>query len=85
MPKPYSEDLRMRVVEAIAEGATREEAAERYGLRLSTVGRFLRLYCETGSISAAKFGGYKGYALAAHEARVRQLDISKNLAKSLRF
>ncbi|MGA8689791.1 MAG: helix-turn-helix domain-containing protein [Methyloceanibacter sp.] len=73
MPKPYSEDLRMRVVEAIAEGATREEAAERYGLRLSTVGRFLRLYCETGSISAAKFGGYKGYALAAHEARVRQL------------
>ncbi len=29
MPKPYSEDLRMRVVEAIAEGATREEAAER--------------------------------------------------------
>jgi transposase len=35
--------------------------------------RFRRLYRETGSISPAKFGGYKGYALAAHEELVRQL------------
>jgi transposase len=73
MPKPYSGDLRARVVEEIAQGATREEAAERFGVSLSSVGRFLRLERETGSVSSAKFGGYKPYALAAHEERVRQL------------
>ena len=34
---------------------------------------FRRLHRETGSISPAKFGGYKGYALAAHEELVRRL------------
>ena len=73
MAKPYSIDLRARVVAAIEEGATREEAAERHDVSLSSVGRFLRLKREQGSVSPAKFGGYKPYALAAHEARVRQL------------
>jgi transposase len=73
MAKPYSNDLRARVVEAVAEGATREEAAERHDVSLSSVGRFLRLKRGTGSINPAKFGGYKRHALAAHEERVRQL------------
>ena len=73
MPKPYSDDLRARVVEEIEGGATFEDAAERCGVSLSSVVRFLRLERETGSVSPAKFGGYKGYALAAHEGRVRQL------------
>lgn len=73
MPKPYSNDLRARVIQVIEEGATREEAAERYSVSLSSVGRFLRLDRETGSVSPAKFGGYKGYALAAHEEQVRRL------------
>jgi transposase len=62
-----------RVVAAVAEGATREEAAERHDVSLSSVGRFLRLKHETGSVSPAKFGGHKPYALAAREERVRQL------------
>jgi transposase len=57
----------------LLKGATREEAAERFGVSLSSVGRFLRLERETGSVSSAKFGGCKPYALAAHEERVRQL------------
>jgi transposase len=73
MAKPYSSDLRARVVEAVEEGATREEAAERHDVSLSSVGRFLRLKRETGSVRPAKFGGYKPYALAAHEEWVRQL------------
>lgn len=73
MPKPYSDDLRVRLVEEIELGATREEAAERFGVSLSSVGRFLRLERETGSVSPAKFGGYKRFALAAHEDRVRGL------------
>ena len=73
MAKPYSNDLRARVIDAIKEGATREEAAERHEVSLSSVGRFLRLKRDTGSIRPAKFGGYKPYALAAHEQLVRGL------------
>ena len=73
MGKPYSEDLRRRVVEAAKDGATIPETAEQLGMSISSVVRFRRLHRETGSVGAAKFGGYKGYALAAHEERVRQL------------
>jgi transposase len=73
MAKPYSEDLRARVVAAIEAGATTPEVADQYSVSLSSVGRFVRLDRETGSVSAAKFGGYKEFALAGHEALVRQL------------
>ncbi len=73
MAKPYSEDLRTRVVVAIEDGATIPEAAEQCGVSISSVVRFLRLHRETGSVSAAQFGGYKEFALAAHEELVRQL------------
>jgi transposase len=73
MAKPYSEDLRVRVVKAIDEGGTIPEAAEQCGVSISSVVRFRRLLRETGSVSAAKFGGYKEFALAAHEELVRQL------------
>ena len=32
MPKPYSVDLRARVIEDVETGASRREAAERYGI-----------------------------------------------------
>jgi transposase len=73
MAKPYSDDLRSRVVGAIEEGATREEAAERHEVSISSVGRFVRRQRETGSVSPAKFGGYIRHALAAHEERVRRM------------
>jgi transposase len=38
MAKPYSDDLRERVVADIEAGFTREEVAELYNLALSTVG-----------------------------------------------
>src|SRR5260370_37722128 len=67
MAKPYSEDLRRRVVEAIDGGATIPEAAEQCGVSISSVVRFLRLHRDTGSVGAAKFGGYKEVVLASHE------------------
>jgi transposase len=73
MAKPYSEDLRGRVVEAIDGGATIAEVVEQCGVSISSVVRFLKLYRDTGSLSAAKFGGYKDFALAAHEELVRTL------------
>ena len=73
MGKPYSEDLRERVIGASQDCATIPEIAEQLGVSISSVVRFRRLHRETGSISPAKFGGYKGYALASHEGLVRQL------------
>jgi transposase len=72
MAKPYSDDLRARVVASIEEGATRAEAAEQHHVSLSSVGRFLRRKRETGSVSPAQFGGYKRHSLVAHEQRIRQ-------------
>ncbi len=73
MAKPLSEDLRGRVVVAIEGGATIPEAADQCGVSISSVVRFLRLHRETGSVRSAKFGGYKEFALVAHEDLVRQL------------
>jgi putative transposase len=73
MAKPYSEDLRRRVVETINGGATIPDAAEQCGVSISSVVRFLRLHRDTGSVGAAKFGGYKKFVLAAHEELVRSL------------
>jgi len=73
MAKPYSDDLRRRAVEAISDGATIPEAAEQCGISISSMVRFLKLHRETGSVSPAKFGGYKDFALADHEKLVRQL------------
>ena len=73
MAKPYSEDLRRRVIDAIAGDITIPEAAEQCGVSISSVVRFLKLHRKTGSVSLAKFGGHKDFALAAHEDLVRQL------------
>src|ERR1700730_15711951 len=73
MAKPYSEDLRRRVVGAIEGGTTIPEAAEQCGVSISSVVRFLKLHRGTGSDGSAKSVGYKDFALAAHEDLVRQL------------
>jgi len=73
MGTPYSEELRARVVRAGQDGSTIPEIAEQFGVSISSVVRFRRLRRESGSVSSAKFGRYKGYTLAAHEALVRQL------------
>ena len=73
MSKPYSEDLRQRVVATIDSGTTIPDAAEQCGVSISSVVRFLKLHRSRGSVSAAKFGGYKDFVLAAHEEFVRDL------------
>jgi putative transposase len=57
MPKPYSHDLRMRVIETIETGASRREAAELYGISPSVVVIWAQRWEETGSIAAKPSGG----------------------------
>ena len=73
MGKPYSDDLRERVVAAIESGDTREEVAELYNMALSTVGGFIKRKRETGSVSLDKFGGYKTFSLEPHTGLVQEL------------
>jgi transposase len=92
MSKPYADDLRLVVVRLIEEGHTRPDVAEICGISLSTVGRYIRRYRSTGSVSPDKFGGYKPYALARHAARIKRwiakqpdltlLEIQARLAKT---
>ena len=53
MAKPYSEDLRRRVVGTIEGGTTIPEAAEQCGVSISSVVRFLKLHRETGGVESA--------------------------------
>jgi transposase len=57
MSRPYSSDLRERVVEAINEGATRLEAAERFGVSVSSAVRWHQVWRSDGTYEAKPFGG----------------------------
>ena len=58
MPKAYSGDLRERVIEAVEqEGASRREAAERFGVSASSGVKWLQRWHETGSAEAKPRGG----------------------------
>src|SRR5258708_9619754 len=73
MGKPYSDDLRERVVAAIEAGHTREEVAKRYNMALSTVGGFIKRKRETRSVSPDKFGGRKTFTPGPHTYPVKEL------------
>lgn len=70
MGKPYSLDLRERVVKAIESGETRVSVSQRYDISRRTVGRYIRLRHAKGTLEPKQLGGYKGYALAGHEALI---------------
>jgi transposase len=57
MPKAYSVDLRARVVAEVEGGASRREAAERYGLSASVVVIWMQRFATTGSVAAKPSGG----------------------------
>lgn len=70
MTRPYSMDLRERVVAAIfSEGMTRHEAAARFGIAVSSAIKWAARYRSTGSVAPSKIGGYKPKTLrGGHEA-----------------
>ena len=57
MPKPYSVDLRARVIEDVESGASRREAAERYGIRPSVVVIWVQRFEQSGGVAAKPSGG----------------------------
>jgi|SRR5258708_2811143 putative transposase len=57
MPKSYSADLRERVIEAVASGISRHEAAELFGIAVSTAVKWWQHWRETGSTAPKPRGG----------------------------
>ena len=59
MGKPYSMDLRERVVAAVKSGMSRNRAAKQFGVAVSTAINWVRRLGETGSVAPGKMGGHK--------------------------
>jgi transposase len=68
MGKARSEDLRERVVAAVAEGLSRRQAAERFKVSAASAVRWLQLQAQTGGISPRKRGGKSRSPLEPHAA-----------------
>ena len=74
MAKPYSMDLRERVVAAVEEeGLSRNEAAARFGIGISTAINWVRRFKDTGSVAPGQMGGHKPKAIRGeHEAWLQE-------------
>jgi transposase len=64
MAKPYSMDLRERVIAAVvADGMSRRKAALHFAVGISTVISWAQRFRETGSVLPRKMGGHKPKAI----------------------
>jgi transposase len=55
--KPYSEDLRIRIIRAVEESMSKSAAARPFGVSLSSVKRYMRLTSREASLAPEKGGG----------------------------
>ncbi len=65
MGRPYSLDLRERVVRAVVKGGlSRHQAAAQFGVAISTAINWVRRFRETGSVEPDQVGGYRPKKIA---------------------
>ena len=68
MGKPYSSDLRERVVATVEFGGLScHQAAARFGVGISTAINWVRRVRETGSVVPGKMGGHKPKSIAGEQ------------------
>lgn len=70
MPKPYSTDLRGRVIAAVEAGESRRAAAARFGVSPSAAVKWTKRARLTGSVEPKPMGGRRLFALAPHRVWV---------------
>ena len=70
MTRPYSVDLRERVVRAVEAGLSRRAAARRFEVSVSFVVKLMQRWRRRGTVAPERYGGWKRSALAAHAERV---------------
>ena len=71
MAKPYSQDLRERMVRAVLAGQSRREVARMFDVSASCMIKLMQRVDATSNCRPRKFGGHKHYALAEQEDKVR--------------
>jgi putative transposase len=81
MPKPYSNDLRERLVAAVGGGLSRHQAAARFGVAPSTAVNWVKRARETGSVEPGQMGGHRQRAIRGEyetwlSARVLERDFT---------
>lgn len=59
MTRPYSMDLRERVIEAVEAGVSRRSMAERFGVSASSAIKWADRHRRTGSVAPDKVGGHR--------------------------
>jgi len=72
MPKACSSDLRERVIEAVEEGASRREAADRFGISISSAVKWLQWWQREGRCAPKPRGGSRS-PLEDHEDEILAL------------
>lgn len=73
MARPYSVDLRERVVRVVEAGASRRATAAKFEVSVSFVVKLVQRWRRRGTVRPDRIGGWKRPALAAHAERVRAL------------
>ena len=66
MTRPYSNDLRERVVAAVEAGDSCRVVAARFGVAVSTVVKWSQRFRRTGSVAPDKVGGHRRRVLVPH-------------------
>ncbi|MBD9449897.1 MULTISPECIES: IS630 family transposase [Rhizobium] len=80
MTRPYSNDLRERVVAAVMDGQSCRVVAERFDIAVSSVVKWSQRYRTTGSVSPGKMGGHRRRVLEPHRAFiVEQIEQTSHL------
>ena len=78
MGKARSDDLRERVVDAVASGMARRQSAARFQVGISSAIRWVALRAETGKISPRPRGGRSRSPLEPHAAWLLELNEREN-------
>ena len=80
MARAYADDLRVRVLEAVAAGASARSAAARFGIGVATAIVWARRARQDGECTARPQGKPRGSRLDAHEAFIiAMIDEAKDI------
>jgi putative transposase len=72
MVRPYSNDLRERVVAAVVQGQSTRAVAEQFGVAVSSVVKWSQRYRQTGSVAPGKMGGHRRPVLEPHRTFIME-------------
>lgn len=73
MAKALSRDLRVRVIDAVRAGGSRQQVAVRFGVSESSANRWVNRFEATGEVSAKQMGGDRRSSLKDHRERILTL------------